>query len=61
MPFCLGFVDYEKAFNSIVFTPLFKTKNQRISRAYITLLHELYNGASSTLKLHKDSDKIKLE
>ena len=28
--------------------------------AYITLLRDLYNGATSTLKLHRDSDKIKL-
>ncbi|KAK4328561.1 hypothetical protein Pmani_001037 [Petrolisthes manimaculis] len=62
IPFCLAFVHYEKAFDSIEFTPLFKAlENQGINPAYITLLRDLYNGTSSTLKLHKDSNKIKLE
>ena len=35
--------------------------NQRVDPAYITILRDLYNGATSTLKLHKDSNKISLE
>ena len=51
----LAFVDYEKAFDSIEFTPLFTARaNQGVDPAYITILRDLYNGATSTLKLHKD-------
>ena len=35
--------------------------NQGVDPAYITILRDLYNGATSTLKLHKDSNKISLE
>ena len=62
IPLCFAFVDYEKAFDSIEFNPLFETlENQEVEAAYITLLRDLYNGATSTLKLHRDSDKIKLQ
>ena len=62
IPLCFAFVDYEKAFDSIEFNPLFESlENQGVEAAYITLLRDLYNGATSTLKLHRDSDKIKLQ
>ena len=62
IPLCFTFVDYEKAFDSIEFTPLFTAlANQGVDPAYITILRDLYNGATSTLKLHKDSNKISLE
>ena len=52
----------EKAFDSIEFTPLFTAlANQEVDPAYITIPRDLYNGATSTLKLHKDSNKISLE
>jgi len=55
-------VDHQKAFDSIEFTALFKAlENQRVDQAYITISRNLYNGATSVLKLHRDSDKIKLE
>ena len=62
IPLCIAFVNYEKAFDSIEFNPLFESlENQGVEAAYITLLRDLYNGATSSLKLHKDSDKIKLQ
>ena len=62
IPLCFAFVDYEKAFDSIEFNPLFESlENQGVEAAYITLLRDLYNGATSTLKLHRDSDTIKLQ
>ena len=62
IPLCFAFVDYEKAFDSIEFNPLFESlENQGVETAYITLLRDLYNGATSTLKLHRDSDTIKLQ
>ena len=62
IPLCFAFVDYEKAFDAIEFNPLFDSlENQGVEAAYITLLQDLCNGATSTLKLHRDSDKIKLQ
>ena len=62
IPLCFAFVDYEKAFDSIEFNPLFKSlENQGVEAAYTTLLRDLYNGGTSTLNLHRDSDKIKLQ
>ena len=62
MPICLAFVDYEKAFDSIEFEPLFKAlEHQGVNPTYIAIIRDIYNGATSTLKLHKDSEKIQLE
>ena len=62
IPLCFAFVDYEKAFDSIEVNPLVESlENQGVETAYITLLRDLYNGATSTLKFHRDSDKIKLQ
>ena len=62
IPLCFAFVDYEKAFDSIEFNPLFESlENQGVEAAYITLLRDLYNGATPTLKLHRESDKINLQ
>ena len=61
IPLFFAFVDYEKAFDSIELYPLFEApENQGVEAAYITLLRDLYNGATSTLKLHRESDKINL-
>ena len=38
IPLCFAFVDYEKAFDSIEFNPLFESlENQAVEAAYITL------------------------
>ena len=45
IPLCFAFVDYEKAFDSIEFNPLFESlENQGVEAAYITLLRDLCNG-----------------
>ena len=62
IPLCFAFVDYEKAFDSIEFNPIFEAlENHGVESAYITLLRDLDNGATSTLKLHRESDKINLQ
>ena len=61
MPLCFAFVDYEKAFDSIEFEPLFEgLKNQGVDEAYVNILRNLYSEATSVLRLHKDSEKFKL-
>ena len=55
-------MDHQKAFDSVEFTALFKAlENQGVDQAYITILRDLQNGATSVLNLHRDIDKIKLE
>ena len=62
MPLCFAFVDCEKAFDSIEFEPLFEgLKNQGVNEAYLNILRNLYSEATSVLRLHKDSEKFKLE
>ena len=61
MPLCFAFVDYEKAFDSIEFEPLFEgLKNEGVDEAYVNILRNLYSEATSVLRLHKDSEKFKL-
>ena len=55
---CFAFVDYEKAFDSIEFEPLFEgLKNQGVDEAYLNILRNLY---TSVLRFHKDSEKFNL-
>jgi hypothetical protein len=61
IPLCLAFVDYEKAFDSIEFQPLFDAlQNQGVDQVYISILKDLYQNATSVLRLHTDSDKFQL-
>ena len=61
MSLCFAFADYEKAFDSIEFEPLFEgLKNQGIDEAHLKILRNLYSEATSVLRLHKDSEKFKL-
>ena len=61
MPLCFAFVDYEKAFDSVEFEPLFKgLKNQGVDEANLNILRNLYSEATSVVRLHKDSEKFKL-
>ena len=61
MPLCFAFINYEKAFDSIEFEPLFEgLKNQGIDEAYLNILRNLYSEATSVLRLHKDSEKFNL-
>ena len=58
IPLCLTFVDYKKAFDSMKFTLLFAAlENQGVDPTYISLLRNMYNGATATLKLHQDKIK----
>ena len=47
MSLCFAFVDYEKAFDSIEFEPLFEgLKNQGVDEAYVNILRNLYSEAN---------------
>ncbi|XP_072015081.1 uncharacterized protein [Amphiura filiformis] len=57
---CLGFIDYEKAFDSIqaVITAL---KLQGVHPGYIQIIDTIYSKGTSTIRLHKDSDEISIK
>ena len=52
----------QNSFASIDFEPLFEgLKNQVVDEVYLNILRNLYIEAISVLRLHKDSEKFKLE
>ena len=52
---CLGFIDYQKAFDSIEHIDMFDAlRATEIQRAYITILEDIYTDA--TAKVHIDND-----
>ena len=51
IPHCFALVDYEKAFDSIEFNPLFEAiENQLVEATYLSLLRDIYNGVTSTVE-----------
>ena len=57
-----AFVDYEKAFDSIEFEPIFHAlKNHGVDKAYLDIVKHLYHEAISVIHLHTDSKKFRLQ
>ena len=53
-PLCIGYIDYEKAFDSIEHKAIFKAlRSTGIHETYITILEDTYTGA--TARVHMDS------
>ena len=53
-PLCIGYIDYEKAFDSIEHEAIFKAlRSIGINEAYITILEDIYTGA--TARVHMDN------
>ena len=62
MPLCLAFVDYEKAFDSLERTAISNALyEQGLNETYIKLIENIYANGTSAVRLHKDTEKIKLE
>ena len=62
IPLCFEFVDYEKAFNSIEFEPIFDAvKNHGVDKAYLNIIKHLYHETTSVIYLHTDSKKFRLQ
>ena len=60
-PLCLGFVDYEKAFDSIEHTAVFNAlREQGINENYIELIKNIYDKGTAIIRLHKNTNKIKI-
>ena len=61
IPLYFTIVDYENAFDSIEFEPLFEgLKNQDVDEAYLNIMRNLYSEATFVLRLHNDHQKLKL-
>ena len=55
-------MDYEKAFSSIEFQPIFYAlKNHGVNKAYLNIIKHLYHKAMSMVCLHTDSEKFRLQ
>ena len=53
-PICIGYIDYEKAFDSIEHEAIFKALGSiGINETYITILEDIYRGA--TARIHMDN------
>ncbi|PIK54411.1 endonuclease-reverse transcriptase [Apostichopus japonicus] len=59
IPVCVVFVDYEKAFDSVeTWAVLEALIEQEINPNYIKVIKDIYTGSTTTVKLHKESNKI---
>ena len=55
-------MDYEKAFDSIKFEPIFHAlKNHGVDKAYLYIIKHQYHEAMSMTHLHTDSEKFRLQ
>ena len=62
IPLYFAFMDYEKAFNSIKFKPIFHAlENHGVDKAYLNIIKHLYCEAASVIHLHTDSKKYMLQ
>ncbi|MGH0148072.1 UNVERIFIED_CONTAM: hypothetical protein FKN15_011998 [Acipenser sinensis] len=62
LPLCLGFIDYEKVFDSVYTRSVLSfLKKQGIEKIYRDLISTIYKNATSTIRRHKNSDKIKIK
>ena len=62
MPLALGFVDFEKAFDTIETWAVMRgLDNCRVDSRYSQLLKAIYKNATSYIQLHEPSEKIQLK
>jgi hypothetical protein len=61
IPLVLAFVDYEKAFDTVEFETVLEALNQsRIDYRYTSLIKNIYENATSSIRLHEDTEKFSL-
>ena len=62
LPMCLAFVDHKKAFDPIEHAQVMESINdQGVNNGYIELLESIYNKATSTIRLDKQSQKFPVQ
>ena len=58
----MGFIYYEKAFDSIEIPAVLEDLvNQGVHSSYINIINTTYNQGTSTIRLYKDSNKINID
>jgi len=57
---CLAFVDYEEAFDSVEQEGILNSLREQGINRHIKLLQIFYANGTATVRLHKDSDKVKI-
>ena len=51
-PFCIGYFDYKKAFDSTEHETIFKAlRSKGINETYITILEDIYASATATVHM----------
>ena len=61
-PLCLAFVDYEKAFDSVEQTAILNSmRKQGANEHIVRLLQNIYANGTAVIRLHKDTERIKIE
>jgi len=61
LPLCLGFIDFEKAFDSVSLSAVLKSlEHQDIESSYIKFLLNIYSTVTSVIRLHQESEKFKV-
>ena len=61
-PLFLSFIDYEKAFDSVEIPVVVKALvNQGVHSSYTNIINTMYNQGTSTVRLHKYSNKINVD
>ena len=59
---CIAFIDYEKAFDSVEHIAVFNSlRTQGISENLIELLEYIYVKGTATIKMHTETNKIKIK
>ena len=60
---CLGFVDYQKAFDSIEHKDMFNAlRKAGIHEGYINIIQDIYTNATARIHIDKDiSKEVKME
>ena len=59
-PLWIGYIDYEKAFDSIKRKAIFKAlRSIGINETYITILEDIYTGATARVHMDYTSTKIR--
>ena len=54
LPLCIGFIDYEKAFDTVEHFAIFEAlRKANVNEAYINILQNIYNQATARVHLGK--------
>ena len=61
-PLAIAFIDYEKAFDSVLTSAVLETiRKQGVEEAYCRVLEDIYKDGTATIKLHEETNKIPIK